>query len=272
MGASRFGKVWTHKQTSASPAGWFIRKRNEEQHSYGLTACLTQRKFTAGFCWQPVLPLSRGCAVMVPISSWADLLPVVILFNTAQQKNKGWVATIPPSGPSTPTVPQSAAVSVCWLCKCAGTLKHTVWMWMCVVPAQAPVPSCFWMQGAGEKRLPNFPCQSTCLHAQMLITPGACMGQSARLEEQLVHLPLPPQVPVSTVTPPADNKDNHLRFPTWLIFSWALLKGQSAAVWFSTLISYQHTRAKSWAGGGQIAPPATHSPEGDRSVRLGGGV
>lgn len=139
---------------------------------------------------------------------------------------------------------------------------------MCVFAAQTPTPSCFRMQGAGEKRLPNFPCRSSRLHVQMLITTGACMGQSAWLEEQLVHLPLPPQVPVSTVTPPADNKDNRLRFPSWLIFSWALLKGQSAAVWFSTLSSYQHTRAKK-LGGGQIAPPATHSPEGDRSVQSG---
>lgn len=82
----------------------------------------------------------------------------------------------------------------------------------------AQSPRALLLSGAGEKRLPNFPCRSSRLHVQMLITTGACTGQSARLEEQLVHPP-PPQVPVSTVTPPADNKDNHLRFPSWLIFS-----------------------------------------------------
>lgn len=140
-------------------------------------------------------------------------------------------------------------------------------MWMCVLPAQTPVPSCFRMQGAGEKRLPNFPCRSTRLHVQMLITTGACMGQSARLEEQLVHLPLPPQVPVSTVTPPADNKDNHLRFPSWLIFSCASERPERRCLIFHTELLSAHKGQK--LGGGQIAPPATHSPEGDRSVQSG---
>ena len=44
---------------------------------------------------------------------------------------------------------------------------------------QTQIPSCFQAQGAGEKRLPNFPSWSTRLHMQMLITTGACMGQSA---------------------------------------------------------------------------------------------
>lgn len=106
MQASRFGKVWAHKQTSVSPAGWFTPtpKWKEEQRSYGLTACLMQRKFTACFCWQPVLPLSRGRAVMVPISRWAALLPVVILFSTAQQK-QGLGGDHSTQWPSTPTVP-----------------------------------------------------------------------------------------------------------------------------------------------------------------------
>ena len=54
-------------------------------------------------------------------------------------------------------------------------------------------------------------------------------GPIGRLLEQLVPL-IPPQVVVSTVTPTADNKDDHLRFPSWLIFLHQPERGQRAAV------------------------------------------
>lgn len=56
------------------------------------------------------------------------------------------------------------------------------------------------------------------------------MGQSASLAEQLAPTHTHAQIAVSTVVPMADNKDNHLRFPSRLIFSRSPLKGQSAAV------------------------------------------
>lgn len=94
--------------------------------------------------------------------------------------------------------------------------------------------------------------------------------------EQLVHLwPPPPQVAVSTVTPLADNKDNHLRFPSWLIF--LLLASERperrCLIFHAELLSAHQGRG---LGRGQVdAPPATHPPEGTDSFSQGlryGGV
>lgn len=130
-------------------------------------------------------------------------------------------------------------------------------------------------QGAGEERLPNFPSWSTCLHMQMLITAGACTGQSAACWNSLcISLgPLPPP-----------HRSPFPRLLPWLIikiitsdflhgsFSPArFLKARPFAVWFSTLSSYQHTRAEDWGGGPSrhTVPPATHSPEGTDSFSQG---
>lgn len=141
-------------------------------------------------------------------------------------KNKdvgGWRQFDPvPPGPPIPTVlPESAGVSIFQLCKYTGTLKYTsaprnrdvLWIWshgtniiLCVCApcvhththlhvhkaTLTQLPCWFQAQGAGEKRLPNFPSWSTRLHMQMLITTGACMGQSAGCWNSLcISLSLP---------------------------------------------------------------------------------
>lgn len=138
---------------------------------------------------------------------------------------------------------------------------------MCVLPAQTPVPTCFRMQGAGEKRLPNFPCRSARLHVQMLITTGACMGQSAAPEEQLARLPLPTHSPFPQLHPRLIIKIITSDFLHGS-FSPERFRKARAPLSDSPRSALISTRAKSWAGG-QIAPPATHSPEGDRAVRSG---
>lgn len=131
-------------------------------------------------------------AAELPISRWgapsAAQLPVVILFSTAQQKPEP-VVTIPaPSGPvHQPCLQKCRCKCFLPVQMCRGIQIRTLNMNVCVTRTN----SCFQMQGAGEDRLPNFPCWSTRLHVQMLITTRACTGQSARLEEQLVHLSLP---------------------------------------------------------------------------------
>lgn len=136
---------------------------------------------------------------------------------------------------------------------------------------QTQIPCCFQARGAGENRLPNFPSLSTLLHMQMLITTGACMGQSAGWWNSLCISLYPPT-----------GRRFHSYFP-WLIikiitsdflhgsFSPArLLKGQSAAVWFSMLSAYQHTTGRGFGAGGQVdAPPATRTPEGTDSFSRG---
>ena len=77
------------------------------------------------------------------------------------------------------------------------THKHTHTCTHIHTVTQTQIPSCFQARGAGEKRLPNFPSWSTRLHMQMLITTGACMGQSAGCWNSLcislsLSLSLPP--------------------------------------------------------------------------------
>lgn len=195
-----------------------------------------QERLTISSCdWLRLAPAPWD-ANEAPPSRPADslLLCGLIPFSTAQQKTKrrvGGVHSTHCPGTTLATVPpKSAGISVfchyanaqghyntqctheegCVMnmnsqstynlisgpcgCMCSRGVTHT------------QTPRCFQAPGAGEKRLPNFPSRSTRLHMQMLITTGACMGQSAGWWNSLCIL-LPP--------PPPTGRRFHSYSPGW---------------------------------------------------------
>lgn len=89
--------------------------------------------------------------------------------------------------------------------------------------------------------------------------------------EQLVHLSLSPhRSPFPQLLPLADNKDNHLRFPSWLIFSGsAPERPERRCLIFHAERLSAHHGPRFWGGGPSRRTTCHTHTRGDRFVQSG---
>lgn len=155
-------------------------------------------------------------------------------------------------------------VFLCTLC--THTRTHAV--------TQTQLPCCFQAQGAGEKRLPNFPSWSTRLHMQMLITTGACMGQSAGCWNSLCIALSPHRSPFPRLLPWLIIKIITSDFLHGSFSPARFWKARAPLSDFPRWALISAPGPRTGAGGQVDTPPATHSPEGtdsfSQSLRYGG--